>query len=424
MPLLLAIAFLGCAHAFDPWQSQAPLGPETNCAIRELALEYARTRGGATDDARIKYVYEALLTGDGIETPPAKPCNVTAPPDVPVTPPSFAITTDASHTFFVDYDRGIDTGGARGTEAAPFRTIAHALAAARAAPGAPAAPRAVVLRAGTHYLDGAPLALGTADSNTALQNYPGEAAWVSGGMRLDGLEWTPHARPGTNASATCAGKCAEAGHCCVGNVSSWVHPSCAMGCSLAASQPAGTPLEACLAGCSAADAAGCKWTVPGTNDTWNMCQSCPPGCDARDGVGECFQGCEFAHGARVLNMWVADMPERVARVIASTAAGGDGSNSAGNGNGGNGTMWGLNTEEEAQHEWHTRMTRARYPNIDPFSGTVERKYATIGKNASWDSAPYQGFGVQVVTNMTEEVPKSTTDFPDYFVQLEICGTRF
>ena len=334
MPLLLAIAFLGCAHAFDPWQSQAPLGPETNCAIRELALEYARTRGGATDDARIKYVYEALLTGDGIETPPAKPCNVTAPPDVPVTPPSFAITTDASHTFFVDYDRGIDTGGARGTEAAPFRTIAHALAAARAAPGAPAAPRAVVLRAGTHYLDGAPLALGTADSNTALQNYPGEAAWVSGGMRLDGLEWTPHARPGTNASATCAGKCAEAGHCCVGNVSSWVHPSCAMGCSLAASQPAGTPLEACLAGCSAADAAGCKWTVPGTNDTWNMCQSCPPGCDARDGVGECFQGCEFAHGARVLNMWVADMPERVARVIASTAAGGDGSNSAGNGNGG------------------------------------------------------------------------------------------
>lgn len=48
--------------------------------------------------------------------------------------------------------------------------------------------------------------------------------------------------------ATCSEACAALGHCCVGDVSSWLSPSCAMGCTMAAALPT---VKDCMAECDA-----------------------------------------------------------------------------------------------------------------------------------------------------------------------------
>lgn len=77
-----------------------------------------------------------------------------------------------------------------GTSDRPFATIERARDAVRQRPGN------VLLRAGTYYLS-APLIFGPEDSGRAgnpivYAAYPGEAVVVSGGVRLDHLEWKPY----------------------------------------------------------------------------------------------------------------------------------------------------------------------------------------------------------------------------------------
>ena len=53
-----------------------------------------------------------------------------------------------------------------------------------------------MLRAGTFYLgETGPLMLTPADSHVTFQSYPGEKAFLSGGIPLTGLDWTPVAAP-------------------------------------------------------------------------------------------------------------------------------------------------------------------------------------------------------------------------------------
>jgi len=79
--------------------------------------------------------------------------------------------------------------GNPGTQARPFATLQRAQEAARQ-------KRAdVFLRGGTYYLS-APLVLTAEDSGTqgapaVFQSCPGERAVLSGGVRLDGLDWRP-----------------------------------------------------------------------------------------------------------------------------------------------------------------------------------------------------------------------------------------
>ena len=107
---------------------------------------------------------------------------------------------------------------------------------------------------------------------------------------------------------TCEEKCAENGHCCVGDTSADQRPSCAMGCLIAEKSPT---LESCNKTCTAAQQK-CTFKVD-RNLTLQMCYDCPqrweppgtgkpgywppgfqlPSCSSGD-PSECFLGCQFA----------------------------------------------------------------------------------------------------------------------------------
>lgn len=86
---------------------------------------------------------------------------------------------------------------------------------------------------------------------------------------------------------SCLEKCAQAGHCCTGDVSSFQHPSCAMGCSV--SKHVGS-LSECRTQCLDNDNTCSPW---GPDNSFNNCGNCPSGCDASGGVLECLAGCQF-----------------------------------------------------------------------------------------------------------------------------------
>eukprot|EP00658_Telonema_sp_P-2_P085306 TRINITY_DN9700_c0_g1_i1.p1 TRINITY_DN9700_c0_g1~~TRINITY_DN9700_c0_g1_i1.p1 ORF type:complete len:811 (+),score=166.33 TRINITY_DN9700_c0_g1_i1:197-2629(+) len=178
----------------------------------------------------------------------------------------------------------------------------------------------------------------------------GEAAWISGGVPI-GTNWQPsnttgagnrsrlsdwHDSVGPATNLSCEAGCEHAGHCCTGLVSSYNHPSCAMGCALAEQT---AKVEQCIAHCHQVDNR-CSWKIG--NLSGNNCGSCGKGCDASDGVGECVTGCQLAFGdSPGLNVWETGVAEDEVS-----------------------SMLGLMTVEP-----HTRLMRARWPN--PPSGTQE-----------------------------------------------------
>lgn len=95
----------------------------------------------------------------------------------------------------------------------------------------------------------------------------------------------PPTPPAPTPPATCEERCAAAGHCCAGAVSSWQHPSCAMGCTIAKHTES---VSDCEGVCHANDNT-CGWSIAGID--MNNCLHCPSGCDASAGVDECIEGC-------------------------------------------------------------------------------------------------------------------------------------
>lgn len=255
-------------------------------------------------------------------------CNHTAPAgNARHVPPSPAPARNLP-SYYVDFTTGSDS--ATGSVADPFRTVAHAIGVSRGSAG----PRRVVLRAGIHELPTS-LALGPQDNGLVVENYPKEEAWLSGAQSLGSLSWEQyHPQHAQGNLSSCSSSCLAAGHCCVGDVSSYLTPSCAMGCTIAA-QSAST--RSCMEVC---DEANRKATFQWRNHTFNMGDSCPKGCSASDGVGECYQGCSFALGEPLLDIWHAQIPDTV------NISGG---------------FFGLHKLED-EDQWHTMMTRARYPN--------------------------------------------------------------
>ena len=190
----------------------------------------------------------------------------------------------------MDFKSGLDSGN--GTLASPYKTVSRALKASRSSPGA---KRTILLRAGMHHLSET-IALDGRDNGLTIQNYNGEAAWLSGGVPLktSWTKWKPDVQ-----SASCEAQCQKEGHCCTGTTSSYQHPSCAMGCLISAA--GATTLDECVSSCHAADNK-CESTFHDLK--LNMCGSCPTGCDASDGVGECLEGCRIAFGVGGPNIWV------------------------------------------------------------------------------------------------------------------------
>jgi hypothetical protein len=288
----------------------------------------------APGSRRLRQVWDSLFTGDmqagNFGGGNMGQCNKTAPAGKarPIPPSPTPLTPRGVPSYYVDFATGSDS--AAGSVADPFRTVAHAVGVSRGSAGL----RRVVLRAGIHELP-ASLALGPQDNGLVIENYPQEEAWLSGAQSLGHLSWEQYQPPHVHGNLrNCTSSCLAAGHCCVGDISSYLTPSCAMGCTIAA-QSASTKM--CMEVC---DEANRKGTFQWKDHTFNMGGSCPNGCSASDGVGECYQGCSFALGEPLLDIWQARVPDRV-----NVSAG----------------FFGLHTLAD-EDPWHTMMTRARYPN--------------------------------------------------------------
>ena len=181
-PRVLAALWLATAAA----AASDPVRDELDCKMRALAVEYA----AYIQPARPQSVFDAVAAALDGSREKAAGCNVTAPrglgaPGASRFGPLSAAPRVGAAAWFVDAVAGSDANA--GTQAAPFKTVAAALAASRASPGA---ANQIVLRAGTHFL-AATAVLGPQDSGLTVQAFPGEEAWVSGGVALPPLTWAP-----------------------------------------------------------------------------------------------------------------------------------------------------------------------------------------------------------------------------------------
>jgi hypothetical protein len=162
---------------------------ETDCLLRSLFVEYAASVNPNIGAKEGRQMADALegdpLMGAG--------CTVAVklPPPAPPTPPP---PPPAGHEVFVDGVHGRDT--AAGTEAAPLRTLAQAVAVLRGS--AAAGAKIISLRAvgGDSVLHlNETLRLTAADSHLTLRTAPADAAaghraYLSGATPLVGQQWT------------------------------------------------------------------------------------------------------------------------------------------------------------------------------------------------------------------------------------------
>ena len=146
----------------------------------------------------LRDVFDALELGTLCALTPPR-----SPPDTSYfTPYTLAMFAAAcqSGPFFVNATGGDDSSD--GSKASPFATLARALSATRASRLAPGDVACIALRGGVHFLD-ATLNLGAADSGLLVAGYAGDApvadipAWVSGGVPLGLLTWTPYNTSGS-----------------------------------------------------------------------------------------------------------------------------------------------------------------------------------------------------------------------------------
>eukprot|EP00039_Didymoeca_costata_P023769 m.8181 g.8181 ORF g.8181 m.8181 type:complete len:1067 (-) comp3851_c0_seq2:220-3420(-) len=378
---------------FDPYMNEAPLGPETGCLMHTLGYEYALTllpeRLSPTARAR-QQVWDAFFTGDMMQEGMGN-CSVFAPPRPQggsrYNAPSYF--TGDKHVF-VDYGKGNDETG-DGSLATPFKTIARGLTATRMITPTDVVNVYLVLRAGIHTLMDS-LALGPQDEGLVIQNYAAEEVWISGAQALPAsATWTQFERPLPGpANATCTDVCVALGHCCVGTVSSYLHPSCAMGCQFAELTET---LQDCVNTCDTADGHA---SITVKNETFNMGGSCPTGCSAEDGKAECYLGCKLKHNVPLYNIWETDISSLFTNKTQK--------------------VWGVHVLND-EDVWHTVLTKARFPNRDGVNdGSREGNWANIGDNATWSSQqPVHFLGHQIVENATKYIPKNVTVFPDYYV---------
>ncbi len=258
LPLLLLL--MACAAP------ATGLTNTTECWFRSLTYAVALQRQPWR--APLNDVFDALQLASSCAVAPL-------PPAPPPRPPAVAVPPSA---VFADPIRGADSNP--GSQQAPVRTVQAALALARQT----SPPRAVVLRQGTYFLNST-LMLGSQDSGLILQNYPGEAAWLSGGVPLS-TSWQPH-KPSTR---SCRARCGTSGQD-VGLMAG--EPSCVSGCEFAART---SSAEECEAACWAAVGA-CDYAVG--DYTARQCQA---GLDVSKTIAtpdRCLAGCRVASGAGI-----------------------------------------------------------------------------------------------------------------------------
>jgi hypothetical protein len=308
---------------------------DTECEFRKLTYEAAKRlrpdRGESLD------VFDALELFNmcGVERPTS---NTT------FASPRFEF--EPSVSVVVDPTNGNDLTGIGSVES-PVKSIYRGIRTLRRSRGDKSV---LALRKGVHFINET-IMLTSSDSNIRIESYNGEEVWISGGIKIQ-TSWQRFVNPNVKPKPkNCSDACVLAGHCCEGSqVSSFQHPSCVMGCAFGQSNLGSSNLSSCEEMCHEVDNL-CDWTFSRANLSGNNCGDCVPrGCDASDGVQECLEGCRYAFGIyNNLNMWYADISE-VDQVGS------------------------LNTLEPL-----TRMTRARWPNVDsvdfrPFKNVLPSKW--------------------------------------------------
>jgi len=186
---------LDCAMRVLAYSTAAQLLPPPANNSSSASSASSRQRAFIADALRLERDCGGVPPLDAAATATSRAS--AAPASAPASAPAGTTTTAAACTFFAS-PSGDDASGT-GSQSAPFKTVARALGATRAARAPPpaatarhAGPCAVWLRAGTYYLGapeeagGGPVLLGTADSHLSLGAWAGEDVTLSGGRLLLG----------------------------------------------------------------------------------------------------------------------------------------------------------------------------------------------------------------------------------------------
>ena len=171
-------SYVACSEPL-PKAHLSPLNvdPKLDCAIRELALEFARKlqpqRGSfqsVYDALRLRNCNISIKSGRIFDFQPSS-----FGPSIP--------TRDGSVVVYADSANGDDSNP--GTLADPVRTLQRAVELTRGVPTGTS--KWIYLRAGTFYLADT-IRLGQEDSFLTVTSYPGEEAVVSGGKEYS-FDW-------------------------------------------------------------------------------------------------------------------------------------------------------------------------------------------------------------------------------------------
>ena len=187
-------SLLAAAGAAALAAAQSPsVRDQFDCEMRELAVEFAAQLQPLRAAQAFADVADALdgtpekaqgCSVRGGAALRAATANATATSRFPLLHKPARAPTAGGQTFYVA-TTGSD--GNAGTMAAPFATLAAAVAATRATPGWDT----ILLRGGTYY-NVPTTVLTAADSGLTIQNFPGEEVWLSGAKPLVGITWAPY----------------------------------------------------------------------------------------------------------------------------------------------------------------------------------------------------------------------------------------
>eukprot|EP01048_Picozoa_sp_COSAG05_P011407 COSAG05_NODE_1072_length_5963_cov_9.550477_5_plen_418_part_00 len=177
--LLLCLPLLASVSAqYGPDPPGTP--SDFKCAWRKLAAKYAHIN---RPDADAK-VHDSLQLSEYCKDTP-RPNEAALPAVFP--PPSSSDSPPPVDAVYADAEQGSDSTGT-GTRSKPFASIQKAV---NVAATKPAGSRHVVLRNGTFYLSQT-VQIPHAAHGLVIEGMAGEAAWVSGGTKLDKIKWKPH----------------------------------------------------------------------------------------------------------------------------------------------------------------------------------------------------------------------------------------
>jgi len=156
-----------------------------DCKFRTLGVEFAAFLQPFRSPSSFKEILDAFQGSAADDCIVGIP-NITSNTSSRFFQRPLTVESAGTITVYVDPVHGSDDTG-NGAIDSPFKSLPPALAATRASPGA---GDTILIRNGTLY-NASTLVLNTGDRGLTVASYPGEEAWLSGGIPLNELTWAP-----------------------------------------------------------------------------------------------------------------------------------------------------------------------------------------------------------------------------------------